>query len=97
MVFCEQLFFAPTWLFGTALRYTGSESYFDPSYGGGSGARGAALGAARGMLGYGVAVPGVALYCAGVVGALGFDTVLHDLPVIFIGRPIRWVGGLVTG
>jgi len=97
MVVGEQLFFAPTWVFSAALRLTGGESYFGSRQPPSAGLPTKAFGLARGTVAYLVAVPGVGCYLAGVVSAMAFDTVAHDAPVIIVGRPLRWLGNLVSG
>jgi len=97
MVFCEQLFFAPTWVFAAAFRLVGGESYFGPAATPSQpGVVGSAAGLGRGTLGYLFAVPGVACYITGVAAAMGFDLACHDVPVIVIGRPLRWLGNLAS-
>jgi hypothetical protein len=94
MVVCEQVFFAPTWLFSAALRLTGSEAYLGSPRPRGAGTFENTIGLARGGVGYLFGVPGAACYFGGVASAWAFDTVAHDMPVIFIGRPLRWLGSL---
>jgi len=87
----EQLFFAPTWLFSGAMWATGAESYLSGPRLPGSNAGEKALGAARGTGAYALAVPGTMLYLTGFLTTMTFDTALHDVPVIVIGRPLKWL------
>lgn len=97
MVFGEQLLFAPTWVFSNALRLTGGESYFDPRRPSAIGLARKTLGATRGAAAYFFAVPGTVCYFASLVSTMALDTAVHDVPVIVIGRPIRWLGQLAAG
>jgi len=99
MVISEQLFFAPTWLLSGLLRLTASEAYLGGGPPGppGQGPSGGAVGMARSTVGYMLGVPGAMFYLAGVGSATAFDVAAHDVPVVFIGRPLRWVGELASG
>lgn len=85
MVISEQLFFAPSWLFSWPLRLTGSEAFL------GAPGPGGVAGTLQKGAGWVFGVPGAAFYLMGLTGAMGFDLVAHDVPVILIGRPIRWL------
>ena len=97
MVISEQLCFAPTWVFSDLLYATGSESFLDPRRPPGTGALAKLLGPVRGTIAYSLVVPGVVSYFGGLTEAMALDLMMHDVPVIFIGRPIRWVGELASG
>jgi len=85
MVVSEQLLFAPTWVFSGALRLTGTEQFL-------GGPRPPGIGGfARSTVSYLIGIPGTACFLTSLTGAMAFDVVAHDVPVIFVGRPLRWL------
>jgi len=96
VVFCEQIMFAPVWVFSAALRLTGSEPYLEASRPRGAGIR-PLLGTSLWAVGKGLGWSGVGCYFAGLGAAMAFDTVVHDAPVIVVGRPLRWLRSLGAG
>lgn len=99
VVFCEQVMFAPTWVFSWMLYLTGSEPYLwypRPS------APDVEAGAfiqwvLREGVGWVIAVPGMVSYMASFTAVMAFDTVVHDVPVIVVGFPFRLVNRLGSG
>lgn len=99
VVFCEQMMFAPVWVFSAILQLTGSEPYVGarrppPAT---AGRFGTALWFGRKALAWTIAAPGMACYMAGFAAAMAFDVAVHDAPVIAVGRPLRFLARCLSG
>ncbi|MCX8037183.1 MAG: hypothetical protein N3D11_09105 [Candidatus Sumerlaeia bacterium] len=91
----QQMFFAPVWLCTAGYRLVGGDSYFGgprPGMGGPAGRGGQSMDWLRGLGAYGFAIPGVGFYWMATGTVTVLDAGFHDVPVIVIGRPLRWVG-----
>jgi hypothetical protein len=98
IVFCEQLLFAPVWVFSGLLRVSGCEPYLQapwtPPAGMGSATK-TPIWVTRKSIAWIVATPGVGCYIVGFCATMAFDTAAHDVPVIVIGKPIGLVRDLI--
>jgi hypothetical protein len=94
VVFCEQLLFAPTWLFSGVLWLTDTEGDLAapwPSLQAISEVPGAAVLAVRKIVSASLSLGRGVFFGLGFTATMVFDTAIHDLPVIATGLPFRLV------